>query len=192
MLKGKKIILGITASIAAYKSAMIVRLLIKEGAEVQVIMTPMAKEFVTPLTLSTLSGNPVLIDFFSGDDGTWNSHVNLGRWADIMLIAPLTACTMGKMANGIADNLLIATYLSARYPVMLAPAMDLDMFNHPSTQKNLEILRSYGNVIIEPAVGELASGLSGKGRMEEPEFIVKKISEFLAGRKITSAKKKKD
>ena len=190
MLKGKKIILGITASIAAYKAAMIIRLLVKEGAVVKVIMTPMAKEFVTPLTLSVLSGNPVLIDFFSVDDGTWNSHVDLGKWADIIVIAPLTACTMGKMANGIADNLLTATYLSARCPVMLAPAMDHDMFNHPSTKKNIEILRSYGNVIIEPAVGELASGLSGKGRMEEPDTIVKMVSSLLTGRKTIPSKKK--
>lgn len=191
MLKGKKIILGITASIAAYKSAMITRLLVKEGAEVKVVMTPMAKEFITPVTLSALSGNPVLIDFFSGDDGTWNSHVDLGRWADIMLIAPLTACTMGKMANGIADNLLVATYLSTRCPVILAPAMDLDMYNHPSTKKNREILKSYGNMIIEPATGELASGLYGKGRMEEPEVIVKMIKDFLTDRNIKSAKKKR-
>jgi phosphopantothenoylcysteine decarboxylase/phosphopantothenate--cysteine ligase len=190
MLKGKKIILGITASIAAYKSAMITRLLVKEGAVVKVIMTPIAKAFVTPVTLSALSGNPVLIDFFSDYDGTWNSHVDLGRWADIMLIAPLTACTMGKMVNGIADNLLVATYLSTRCPVILAPAMDLDMYNHPATQKNREILASFGNMIIEPAVGELASGLYGKGRMEEPEVIIKMIRDFLADRKIKSTKKK--
>jgi len=190
MLKGKKIILGVTASIAAYKSAMIIRLLIKEGADVRVIMTPMAKEFVAPLTFSALSGHPVVTDFFSGTDGTWNSHIDLGRWADLMLIAPLTSCTMGKMVNGIADNVLVATYLSARCPVILAPAMDVDMYNHPATQKNSEILQSYGNVIIEPAEGELASGLYGKGRMEEPEVIIKIIKDVLSDLKVKSAKKK--
>lgn len=191
MIKGKKIILGITASIAAYKSAVTIRLLRKEGAEVRVLMTPMAREFITPVTLSTLSGNPVLTDFFSGSDGTWNSHVDLGKWADIMVIAPLTACTMGKMVNGIADNLLVATYLSARCPVVLAPAMDLDMYNHPSTKRNLDILRKDGNIVIEPATGELASGLHGKGRMEEPEIIVKKINEILGQKKKTNPRKRK-
>jgi phosphopantothenoylcysteine decarboxylase/phosphopantothenate--cysteine ligase len=191
MIKGKKIILGITASIAAYKSATTVRLLRKEGAEVKVLMTPMAREFITPVTLSTLSGNPVLTEFFSGSDGTWNSHVELGTWADLMVIAPLTACTMGKMVNGIADNLLVATYLSARCPVVLAPAMDLDMYNHPSTKRNLEILREDGNIIIEPVTGELASGLHGKGRMEEPEMIVKLINEIFEGPKNKIPKKSK-
>jgi phosphopantothenoylcysteine decarboxylase/phosphopantothenate--cysteine ligase len=191
MIKGKKIILGITASIAAYKSATTVRLLRKEGAEVKVVMTPMAREFITPVTLSTLSGNPVLTEFFSGSDGKWNSHVDLGTWADLMVIAPLTACTMGKMVNGIADNLLVATYLSARCPVLLAPAMDLDMYSHPSTKRNLDILRKDGNIIIEPVTGELASGLHGKGRMEEPEMIVKLINEIFEGRKTKIPKKRR-
>jgi phosphopantothenoylcysteine decarboxylase/phosphopantothenate--cysteine ligase len=191
MLTGKKIILGVTASIAAFKSAATVRLLRKEGAEVRVLLTPMAREFMTPVTLSTLSGNPVLSEFFSGTDGSWNSHVDLGKWADIMVIAPLTACTMGKMVNGIADNLLIATYLSARCPVLLAPAMDLDMYNHPSTKRNLEFLREDGNIIIEPVTGELASGLYGKGRMEEPEMIVKIINEIFEGQKTRTRKKGK-
>jgi len=172
MLQGKKILLGVAASIAAYKSVSLVRLLVKEGAEVQMILTPPAKEFVSTVTLSALSGNPVLTEFFSGSDGSWNSHVEMGIWADLFLIAPVTASTMGKMVNGIADNLLIATYLSAKCPVILAPAMDLDMYQHPSTKRNLEILRSYGNQIIEPATGELASGLHGKGRMQEPEEII--------------------
>jgi phosphopantothenoylcysteine decarboxylase / phosphopantothenate---cysteine ligase len=191
MLKGKKIILGVTASIAAYKSATTVRLLIKEGADVRVLMTPGAKEFITPVTLSALSGKPVLSKFFSGNDGSWNSHVDLGKWADLLVIAPLTACTMGKMANGIADNLLIATYLSARCPVVLAPAMDLDMYNHLSTKRNLEILKRDGNIIIEPVTGELASGLHGKGRMEEPEMIVKIINEIFEGQKAKVGKKGK-
>jgi len=191
MIKGKKIILGITASIAAYKSAITVRLLRKEGAEVKVLMTPMAREFITPVTLSTLSGNPVLTEFFSGSAGTWNSHVDLGKWADLIVIAPLTACTMGKMVNGIADNLLVATYLSAKCPVILAPAMDLDMYNHPSTKRNLDILRKDGNIILEPATGELASGLHGKGRMEEPEMIVKKINEIFEEQKRTASKKRR-
>lgn len=174
-LQGKKIILGVTGSIAAYKAAYLVRGLAKEGAEVQVVMTPYAKEFITPLTLSTLSGKGVLCDFFQRTDGQWNSHVDLGLWADLMLIAPATAATMGKMANGICDNLLVTTYLSAKCPVMIAPAMDLDMFQHPSTLKNLEVLKSYGNIIIEPTSGELASGLVGKGRMEEPDRIVNQI-----------------
>ena len=178
-LKGKHIILGITGSIAAYKAAILVRLLVKEGAEVKVIMTPYGKEFITPVTLATLSKNTVLTDFFKYDDGSWNSHVEMGLWADLMLIAPVTANTISKMAHGLCDNLLITTYLSARCPVMLAPAMDLDMFQHPSTLKNLEIVRSYGNIIIEPSSGELASGLEGKGRMEEPEVILEKVVEFL-------------
>lgn len=174
-LKGKKILLGITASIAAYKSAHLARLLVKEGAEVRVVMTPFAREFVTSGTLATLTGYPVLCDFFKSDDGTWNSHVDLGKWADLFLIAPLTANTMGKMVNGLADNLLVAVYLSASCPVALAPAMDLDMFQHPSTQRNLKQLQADGNRIIEPATGELASGLHGKGRMQEPEDILKVV-----------------
>ena len=179
MLEGKKILLGITASIAAYKTATLVRLLIKEGAEVQVIMTSAAKEFITPVTLSALSGKPVLSDFFSDKGGQWNSHVEMGLWADLFLVAPLTASTMGKMANGIADNLLITTYLSCKCPVILAPAMDLDMYQHPSTTRNIEILKSFGNRIIEPGTGELASGLYGKGRMEEPEIIIEQVKSFL-------------
>jgi len=180
MLQGKKILLGLTASIAAYKTATIVRLLVREGAEVQVIMTPMAKEFITPVTLSALSGKPVHIDFFSGQNGQWDSHVDLGIWADLFLIAPVTASTLGKMANGIADNLLLTTYLSCKSPVILAPAMDLDMYQHPSTTRNIQILQSYGNQIIEPGTGELASGLYGKGRMEEPEIILEKVQSFFA------------
>ncbi len=171
-LKSKKIILGITGSIAAYKAAMLLRLLVKEGAEVQVVITTAGKEFITPVTLSALSGKPVISEFFGASDGTWNSHVDLGLWADIMLVAPATASTIAKMSNGIADNMLVTTYMSAKCPVFVAPAMDLDMFAHPSTQKNLEILKSFGNNIIEPAFGELASGLTGKGRMEEPENIL--------------------
>lgn len=190
MLKGKKIILGITGSIAAYKACYIIRGLIKRGAEVQVVITPAGKEFITPITLSALTSKPVISEFFAQRDGTWNSHVDLGLWADAMLIAPATASTIGKMANGIADNMLITTYLSAKAPVFVAPAMDLDMFAHPSTQKNLATLRSYGNHIIEPASGELASHLVGKGRMEEPENIIRIFDDFfsstdeLAGRKI--------
>lgn len=172
MLKGKKIVLGITGSIAAYKSCLIIRGLIKRGAEVQVVITPAGKEFITPITLSALTHKPVVSEFFSQRDGTWNSHVDLGLWADAMLIAPCTASTMGKMAHGIADNMLITTYLSMKAPVFLAPAMDLDMYKHPSTQANMKTLLSYGNHIIEPEVGFLASGLEGKGRMEEPDVIV--------------------
>lgn len=172
MLQGKKIILGITGSIAAYKAAFLTRLLIREGAEVKVILTPYGREFITPVTLATLSRNTVLTDFFRHDDGSWNSHVELGLWADMMVIAPATANTIAKMAGGIADNLLLTTYLSAKCPVVVAPAMDLDMFRHPATIKNIEILKSYGNFIIEPSTGELASGLEGKGRMEEPEKIL--------------------
>lgn len=182
-LKGKKIILGVTGSIAAYKAAYLLRGLLKQGAEVQVVMTPYAKEFISPLTLSTLSGRPVLSDFFTRNDGQWNSHVDLGLWADLLIVAPATAATMGKMANGICDNLLVTTYLSAKCPVMVAPAMDLDMFQHPTTIRNIALLKSYGNIIIDPETGELASGLSGKGRMQEPEVIVDMIVEFFAEKK---------
>ena len=190
MLKGKKIVLGITGSIAAYKSCLIIRGLIKRGAEVQVVITPAGKEFITPITLSALTSKPVISEFFSQRDGTWHSHVDLGLWADAMVIAPATASTIGKMAHGVADNMLVTTYLSMKAPVFVAPAMDLDMFAHPSTQHNLDILRSYGNHIIEPASGELASHLVGKGRMEEPEKIIEVLEAFfarqqdLAGRKI--------
>ncbi len=172
MLKGKKIVLGITGSIAAYKACYIIRGLVKQGAEVQVVITPAGKEFITPITLSALTHKPVVSEFFSQRDGTWNSHVDLGLWADAMLIAPATASTIGKMANGVADNMLITTYLSMKAPVFVAPAMDLDMYAHPTTQQNLDRLRSFGNTIIEPQSGFLASGLEGKGRMEEPEKIV--------------------
>ena len=178
MLKGKHIILGITGGIAAYKCATLTRLLIKAGAEVQVIMTPNAKQFIQPLTLSTLSGKPVISEFFTANTGQWNSHVDLGLWADALIIAPATASTIGKMANGVADNMLVTTYLSAKAPVFVAPAMDLDMMRHPSTVRNLDLLRSYGNHIIEPTAGELASHLIGKGRMEEPENIVKVLDSF--------------
>ena len=182
MLKGKKIVLGVTGSIAAYKAALLVRLLVKEGAEVQVVMTPAAKEFITPLTLSTLSGRPVLSEFFNNDSGSWHSHVELGLWADAMIVAPATASTLGKMATGVADNLLVTTYMSMRAPVFVAPAMDLDMYAHPSTVKNIATLKGYGNHIIEAAAGELASHLSGKGRMEEPENIVKVLKDFFFDR----------
>lgn len=178
MLKGKKIVLGITGSIAAYKSCLIIRGLIKRGAEVQVVITPAGKEFITPITLSALTHKPVISEFFSQRDGTWHSHVDLGLWADAMLIAPCTASSLGKMANGIADNMLITTYLSMKAPVFIAPAMDLDMYRHPSTTHNLRTLRSYGNHIIEPQSGFLASGLEGKGRMEEPERIVDVLDRF--------------
>ena len=178
MLKGKHIIIGVTGSIAAYKAANLIRLLKKEECDVKVIMTPLAKEFITPLTLATLAKNPILVDFFNPENGDWNSHVDLGLWADAYLIAPASANTMGKMANGIADNLLLTTYLSARCPVFIAPAMDLDMFQHPATQSNIQKLRSYGNHVIEPTAGELASGLVGKGRMEEPEQIVDYLSSY--------------
>lgn len=189
MLKGKKIILGITGSIAAYKAAYLTRALIKKGAEVQIVITPAGKEFITSVTLSALTGKPVVSEFFSANDGTWHSHVDLGLWADLLLIAPATASTIGKMANGIADNMLITTYLSAKAPVFIAPAMDLDMFAHPSTQHNLELLRSYGNHIIEPATGELASHLEGKGRMEEPDRIVERIEAFFASRQLLRGRK---
>lgn len=182
-LQEKKIILCVTGSIAAYKAAYLLRGLIKHGAEVQVIMSPSAKEFITPLTLSTLSGHPVLSDFFTKDDGQWNSHVELGLWADLLIVAPATAATIGKMANGICDNLLITTYLSAKCQVMVAPAMDLDMYQHPANQRNIEILKSHGNLIIDPASGELASGLVGQGRMEEPEIILEKIIDYFAEKK---------
>ena len=180
MLKGKKIVLGITGSIAAYKSCLIIRELIKSGAEVQVVITPAGKEFITPITLSAFTHKPVVSEFFSQKDGTWNSHVDLGLWADAMVIAPCTAATLGKMANGVADNMLITTYLSMKAPVFIAPAMDLDMYKHPSTQKNIETLRSFENHIIEPGSGFLASGLEGKGRMEEPENIVKALADFFS------------
>lgn len=182
MLKGKKIVLGITGSIAAYKACQIIRLLVKQGAEVQVVITPAGKEFITPITLSALTSKPVISDFFSQRDGTWHSHVSLGLWADAMLIAPATASTIGKMAHGVADNMLITTYLSMKAPVFVAPAMDLDMFAHPSTQENLETLRKRGNHIIEPRSGELASHLVGKGRMEEPEEIVRLLEDFFYGK----------
>ncbi|MFT4224524.1 bifunctional phosphopantothenoylcysteine decarboxylase/phosphopantothenate--cysteine ligase CoaBC [Dysgonomonas sp.] len=188
-LKDKHIVLGITGSIAAYKAASLARLLIKAGAEVQIVITPSGKEFITPVTLSALTGKPVVSEFFTANDGTWHSHVDLGQWADLMLIAPATAATLGKMANGIADNMLITTYLSMKSPVMVAPAMDLDMFAHPSTARNLDLLRSYGNIIIEPAAGELASHLIGKGRMEEPEKILSVVEDFF--RKQESLSKKK-
>ena len=189
MLKGKHIILGITGSIAAYKAAYIIRALVKKGAEVQVVITPAGKEFITPITLSALSSNPVISEFFSNRDGSWHSHVDLGLWADAMLIAPATASTIGKMANGIADNMLVTTYLSCKAPVFIAPAMDLDMFAHPSTQQNLDRLRSFGNHIIEPAEGELASHLVGKGRMEEPDKIIVVLEEFFASRTVLEKKK---
>lgn len=178
-LKGKHIVLGITGSIAAYKACTLARLFVKAGAEVQVVITPAGKEFITPVTLSALTSNPVISEFFSQRDGSWHSHVSLGQWADAMVIAPATAATIGKMAHGVADNMLVTTYLSMKAPVFIAPAMDLDMFRHPSTQANLKTLRSYGNHIIEPAEGELASHLVGKGRMEEPEKILTVLEDFL-------------
>ena len=189
MIKGKKIVLGITGSIAAYKAAVLTRGLIKKGAEVQIVITPAGKEFITPVTLSALTSKPVISEFFAQRDGTWHSHVDLGLWADVMLIAPATASTIGKMAHGIADNMLITTYLSMKAPVFIAPAMDLDMFAHPATQHNLDILRSYGNHIIEPASGELASHLVGKGRMEEPERIIEELEAFLERQQQLTGKK---
>lgn len=182
-LSGKKIILSVTGSIAAYKAVLLLRLLAKEGADVQVLLTPAAKEFVAPLTFSALSGKPALSDFFDEAVGDWNSHVEMGVNADLMLIAPATASTMAKMANGIADNLVVTTYLSARCPVIFVPAMDMDMYAHPSTRRNIEILESYGNIFIEPEEGELASGLSGKGRMAEPEAIIRQLSKLHPGEK---------
>ena len=181
MLKGKKIVLGITGSIAAYKACLILRLLVRQGAEVQVVITEAGKQFITPVTLSALSGKPVVSEFFAASDGTWHSHVDLGIWADAMLIAPCTASSLGKMAHGIADNMLITTYLSVKAPVFVAPAMDLDMYAHPSTQANIDRLRQVGNIIIEPQAGFLASGLEGKGRMEEPESIVATLEEYFEG-----------
>ena len=189
MLENKKIVLGITGSIAAYKACILARLLIKKGAEVQVVMTPSAKEFITPLTLATLTQKPVVSDFFDRRDGSWHSHVSLGLWADAMLVAPASASTIGKMANGIADNMLVTTYLSMKAPVFVAPAMDLDMYAHPSTQANLQKLQSYGNHIIEPGTGFLASKLEGKGRMEEPEKIVEALEQFFAKQQKLAGKK---
>ncbi len=186
MLKGKKILVGVTGGIAAYKTATIIRLLVKEGAEVRVIMTGHAKAFITPLTLATLSKNPVLSEFFSPENGSWNSHVDLGIWADLFLIAPATANTISKMANGVADNLLLTTYLSSRCPVFVAPSMDEDMLCHKATRKNIEILKSYGNHILDAPSGDLASGLTGKGRMSEPEEITKEIKDFFSKKKIIS------
>ena len=189
MLKGKHIILGVTGSIAAYKAATLTRLLVKEGANVKVVMTPLAKEFITPLTMATLSKSPIMVDFYNPENGDWNSHVDLGLWADLYLIAPASANTIGKMAGGIADNLLLTTYLSAKCPVMVAPAMDLDMYKHPATQRNLKVLQSFGNIIIEPESGELASGLIGKGRMGEPERIVAFIADYFARQEDFKGKK---
>jgi phosphopantothenoylcysteine decarboxylase/phosphopantothenate--cysteine ligase len=186
MLKGKKILLGVTGGIAAYKTATIIRLLIKDGAEVKVIMTNHAREFITPLTLATLSKNPVLTEFYNPENGDWNSHIDLGLWADLFLIAPATANTIAKMANGIADNLLLTTYLSARCPVFIAPSMDMDMLKHKATKKNIETLISNGNYVLDSPGGELASGLTGKGRMAEPEEIVKEIKSFFTKKKIIS------
>jgi phosphopantothenoylcysteine decarboxylase / phosphopantothenate---cysteine ligase len=182
-LSGKHIVLGVTGSIAAYKAAYLLRGLVKEGADVQVVMTPAGKEFITPVTMAALSGKPVASEFFSANDGTWHSHVDMGIWADLMLIAPATTATLGKMARGISDNLLVTTYLSAKCPVMVAPAMDMDMFQHPANLANIEILRSYGNIIIEPGEGALASGLHGKGRMEEPENILEVVVRFFNQKK---------
>lgn len=183
MLKGKNILVGVTGGIAAYKTATVIRLLVKEGASVKVVMTPHARDFITPLTLATLSKNPVLTDFYDPQNGNWNSHVDLGLWADLILIAPVTANTLGKLANGIADNLLLTTCLSARCQVMLAPSMDLDMLNHQSTRKNLATLKSFGYTILDPESGELASGLVGKGRMVEPEEIVAVINAAFSKKK---------
>ncbi len=180
MLKGKKIIVGVCGGIAAYKTAYLVREIVKQGGEVRVVMTSMAKQFITPLTMATLSKNPIMVDFFDPENGAWNSHVGLGTWADAMVIAPATANTIAKMANGIADNLLLTTYLSARCPIIIAPAMDLDMYAHPATQQNIDLLKQRGVVVVDPDAGELASGLSGKGRMAEPESIAETIDDVLA------------
>ena len=189
MLKGKNIVLGITGSIAAYKAAYLIRALVKKGAEVQVVITPAGKEFITPVTLSALTGKPVISEFFTANDGSWHSHVDLGLWADAMVIAPASASTIAKMANGVADNMLITTYLSRKAKVFIAPAMDLDMFAHPTTRRNLDLLRSYGNFIIEPTTGELASHLHGKGRMEEPDKIVEILEAYFQGKETLSGKK---
>lgn len=189
MIAGKKIVLGITGSIAAYKACLIIRGLVKRGAEVQVVITPAGKEFITPVTLSALTHKPVISEFFSQRDGSWHSHVDLGLWADAMLIAPCTASTLGKMAHGIADNMLITTYLSMKAPVFIAPAMDLDMYNHPATQENLRTLIGYGNHVIEPGCGFLASGLEGKGRMEEPENIIQALEDFFQAQQDLKGKK---
>ena len=189
ILKDKKILLGITGSIAAYKAAILLRLLVKEGADVQVLITPAGKEFIGPVTLSALSGKAVESEFFTSNDGSWHSHVDMGLWADLMLIAPCSANTLGKLANGIADNLLLTTYMSAKCPVFVAPAMDLDMFKHPSNQKNIGILQSYGNTIVEPGTGELASGLCGKGRMQEPEIIVQLVKDHFSDHQKLKGKK---
>lgn len=189
MIAGKKIVLGITGSIAAYKACLIIRGLIKRGAEVQVVITPAGKEFITPVTLSALTHKPVISEFFSQRDGSWHSHVDLGLWADAMLIAPCTASTLGKMAHGIADNMLITTYLSMKAPVFIAPAMDLDMYSHPATQENLRTLIGYGNHVIEPGCGFLASGLEGKGRMEEPEKIIQALEDFFQAQQDLRGKK---
>jgi len=191
VLRGKNILVGVTGGIAAYKTASLVRLLVKEGTDVQVIMTDNAKKFITPLTLATLSKHPVLSEFFNSENGDWNSHIKLGLWANLFVIAPATANTIAKMANGIADNLLLTTFLSARCPVFIAPSMDADMLKHPSTQKNIEILRNNGNYILDPASGELASGLAGKGRMTEPEDIVRQINSFFKKKKYNPLKGKK-
>ncbi|MGB5990511.1 MAG: bifunctional phosphopantothenoylcysteine decarboxylase/phosphopantothenate--cysteine ligase CoaBC, partial [Marinifilaceae bacterium] len=188
-LKDKNILLGISGGIAAYKCTTLVRGLVKKGANVKVIMTKHAKEFITPLTMATLSKNPILVEFYNPENGDWNSHVSLGLWADLYLIAPATANTMAKMANGIADNLLLTTYLSAKCPVMFAPTMDLDMYKHPATKRNIETLKSYGHVVIEPESGELASGLVGEGRMEEPEAMVDFIEKFFTQKKKLENKK---
>jgi phosphopantothenoylcysteine decarboxylase / phosphopantothenate---cysteine ligase len=186
MLKGKHILIGVTGGIAAYKTASIIRLLVKNGAEVKVLMTEHAKEFITPLTLATLSKNPVLSEFYNPGNGDWYSHVDLGLWADLYLIAPATANTIAKMATGIADNLLLTTYLSARCPVFVAPSMDMDMLKHPATTINIETLKAFGNTVLEPSSGELASGLTGKGRMAEPEEIIKEITDFFTKKKTIS------
>lgn len=188
-MKGKHIVLGITGSIAAYKAASLARLFVKAGAEVQIVITPSGKEFITPVTLSALTGKPVVSEFFTANDGSWHSHVDLGLWADAFVVAPATAATIGKMANGIADNMLLTTYMSMKASVFVAPAMDLDMFAHPATTRNIDILRSYGNHIIEPGSGELASHLIGKGRMEEPEAIFTRVEEFFSKQESLSKKK---
>lgn len=190
ILSNKHIVLGVTGSIAAYKACLLIRLLIKEGAEVQVVITPAGKEFITPLTLSTLTHKPVVSEFFDRRDGSWHSHVDLGLWADAMVIAPCTASTLGKMANGVADNMLITTYMSMKAPVFIAPAMDLDMFKHPANQKNIETLQNYGNHFIDAGTGFLASGLEGKGRMAEPEEIVAALKSYFIGKLVSDSESK--